>query len=121
MKRIVLLAIACSSVAIFLANEVYTPAGSSPLAGLETDISMLHPGLRNIATRAYSPTIMDPVVFANLWRSWDTPSRDAAEKASDKVRRQMTLQRYGLLEAPYNNGGAPLGFLVKKDGSYAMN
>lgn len=121
MKRVLLLAIACSSLAIFLAIEGYSPASSSPSPGLVKATSLPHPGLRKIATRDYSPTIMDPIIFANLWRSWDPFSRDAAEKASDKVRRQMTLQRYGLLEAPYDNDGAPLGFVVKKDGSYAMN
>jgi hypothetical protein len=88
---------------------------------VERSIALLHPGLRNIAIKAYSPTIMDPVIFANLWRSWDPASREAAEKGSHKARRQMTLRRYGLLEAPYDNGGAPLGMVVKKDGSYAMN
>jgi cytochrome c5 len=77
-------------------------------------------GLEHITTKAYSPTIMDPIIFANLWRSWDTASRDAAEKAFEEVRRKMTLKRYGLLEAPFENGGAPLGMVVKKDGTYAM-
>lgn len=80
-----------------------------------------HPGLENLVTKAYSPTIMDPVLFANLWRSWDPAARDLAEKASDSARRKMTLARYGLLEAPYENGGAPLGMVVKPDGTYAMN
>jgi Cytochrome c len=84
-------------------------------------VTKLHPGLAHLATRAYSPTIMDPTVFANLWRSWDPASRDLAEKASEKVRREMTLKRYGLLEAPYDNGGAPLGMVVAKDGGYAIS
>lgn len=118
MKRVILLAIACSSFAIFLG---IVAASSSPPPELTKAGSLPHAGLRKIATKDYSPTIMDAIVFANLWRSWDATSRAAAEKASDKVRRQMTLQRYGLLEAPYENGGAPLGFVVKKDGSWAMN
>jgi hypothetical protein len=80
-----------------------------------------HPGLRNIATKKYSPTFTDPVVFDNLWRSWDPVSKDAAEKASPRIRRQMILDRYGLLEAPYDNAGAPLGLIVEKDGSWAMS
>jgi hypothetical protein len=87
----------------------------------EVSIPALHPGLRHIATKAYSPSIMDPVVFSNLWRSWDSPSRNAAEKATERTRREMTLKRYGLLESPFDNGGAPLGFVVKKDGSWAMS
>src|SRR2546422_994488 len=79
-----------------------------------------HPGLENLATKAYSPTLMDPTIFANMWRSWDTASRDVSEKASVTARRQMTLDRYGLVEAPYDNGGAPLGFVAKKDRTYAM-
>lgn len=98
MTRAILLTIACCSVAF----------------------ATSHPGLENLATKAYSPTLMDPVIFANMWRSWDTASRDVAEKASLTARRQMTLDRYGLVEAPYDNGGAPLGFVVKKDGTYAM-
>ncbi len=87
----------------------------------EVSLGSLHPGLRNIATNAYSPTLMDSVIFANMWRSWDPPSRNAAKKASDKARREMTLKRYGFIEAPYENGGAPLGMLVQKDGAWAMN
>ena len=121
MKRIILLAILCFSVAVFLATEGYSPASSSSVSGLIKPSARPHAGLRKIATKDYSPTIMDPEVFANLWRSWDKPSREAAAKAPDKVRRQMTLERYGLLEAPYDNDGAPLGFVVKKDGSWAMN
>ena len=113
MKRIILLAIACSSLAIFFAIVCSAPAMSSR--------SLPHPGLRNIATKKYSPTFTDPVVFDNLWRSWDPVSRAAAEKASDKTRRQMILDRYGLLEAPYDNAAAPLGMIVEKDGSYAMS
>ena len=118
MKRAVLLAIACFSLAILIAIDGYSPASSSSRS---ESIKLPHSGLRKIATKDYSPTIMDPEVFANLWRSWDAPSRKAAQHASQKVRRQMTLERYGLLEAPYDNGGAPLGFVVKQDGSYAMN
>ncbi len=99
MRRLILLALLCSS----FAN------------------ASRHPGLDHIATKAYSPSIMDPVIFANLWRSWDPASRDLAEKATEKTRRDMTLKRYGFVEAPYENGGAPLGMLVKKDGTYAMN
>lgn len=79
-----------------------------------------HPGLTDLTTKAYSPAMMDATIFANLWRSWDSVSKEAAEQASDEARREMTLKRYGLLEAPYDNGGAPLGFVVQKDGSYAL-
>lgn len=121
MKRVILPGIACSALAIFLAFVSYSPAVSSAHTGLTKAASLPHPGLRHIATKKYSPTFTDPVVFANLWRSWDAASRDAAEKASEKTRRQMILDRYGLLEAPYDNGGAPLGMLVEKDGNYAMS
>jgi hypothetical protein len=80
-----------------------------------------HPGLEDLETRAYSPTLLDPVIFDNLWRSWDPASKEAAEKASATDRRAQILKRYGLLEAPYDNGGAPLGMLVQKDGTYTMN
>lgn len=98
---------------------------SCSLAGVgetaEASVGSLHPGLRNIATKAYSPAIMNAEIFANMWRSWDKPSRDAAEKASSKARREMTLKRYGLVEAPYDNGGAPLGLVVGTDGDYALS
>jgi hypothetical protein len=106
---LLLLIICCSSAILWWHHPRLLAAGSST-----------HPGLRNLETKAYSPTIMDPVIFANLWRSWDAASRDVAEKAPEKARRQMTLDRYGLLEAPYDNGGAPLGMVVKNDGTYAM-
>ena len=104
---------------ILLATVCYSLASVNEAA--EIPLASVHPGLRNIATGVYSPTVMDPVVFANLWRSWDTPSRLIAEKASEKARRDMTLTRYGLLDAPYDNGGAPLGMVVTKDGSWAMS
>jgi cytochrome c5 len=84
-------------------------------------VASLHPGLQHLATQAYSPSIMDATVFANLWRSWDPASRDLAAAASAKVRRAMTLKRYGLLEAPFDNGGAPLGMVVTPDGGYAIS
>lgn len=121
MKRILLPWAACSALAILLALAINSPAVSPAHKGLAKAGSLPHPGLRHIATGKYSPTFTDPVVFNNLWRSWDAPSRAAAEKASGKVRRQMILDRYGLLEAPYDNGGAPLGMVVEKDGSYAMS
>ena len=117
MKRILLLAVASSSLAIFLAVVCSPTAISSS----RRELDRAHPGLRNIATKKYSPTFTDPVVFENLWRSWDPVSREAAEKESPKIRRQMILDRYGLLESPYDNGGAPLGMIVEKDGSYAMS
>ena len=107
MKIILSAIVCCSLVSATKAAEVTGP-------------SSMHPGLRNLETKSYSPTFTDPIVFANLWRSWDVPSRDAAEKASEKARREMTFKRYGLVEAPYNNGGAPLGMVVQKDGTWAM-
>jgi mono/diheme cytochrome c family protein len=121
MKRVILLATACYSLAVFLAIVSSLPALSSSLPAREPAGAWPHPGLKNIATKEYSPHFMDPVIFANLWRSWDAASRDAAEKATDATRRQMILERYGLLEAPYDNGGAPLGMVVRKGGSYAMS
>lgn len=121
MKRVMLPRIVCFALAVFLALVSYASAASPARERLAKAGSLPHAGLRHIATRKYSPTFTDPVVFNNLWRSWDAPSRAAAAKASEKTRRQMTLERYGLLEAPYDNGGAPLGMLVEKDGSYAMS
>src|SRR4051812_12173481 len=97
-----------------------TPILLALLCGLNAEAEA-HPGFVLMATRAYSPTVMDPIIYANLWRSWDAPAREAAERASPPARRAMTLDRYGLLEAPYENGGAPLGMVVKEDGSYAMS
>lgn len=91
--------------------------------GLEslTTRKPMHPGLKKLATRAYSPAIMDEFVFANLWRSWDPSARDLAAKAPEETRRKMTLDRYGLLEAPFDNGGAPLGMVVDENGGYAIS
>lgn len=99
------------------AGACWLSAGSPPAR----DVPSMHPGLRNIATKSYSPTFTDPVVFDNLWRSWDERAREAAAKASPEARRAMTLRRYGLLEAPYENNGVPLGMLAQKNGTWAMN
>lgn len=121
MKRATLLVIACSSFVVLLLIVRSSSAITSFPAPSGTVNSWPHNGLKNIATKDYSPTFMDPVIFDNLWRSWDAVSKDAAGKADHETRRRMILERYGLLEAPYDNGGSPLGMVVKKDGSYAMS
>ena len=121
-----------SSVSRFALSLLALPLAATAMIGLaqagaaaagpgSIPLTQMHPGLKHLATKAYSPKIMDPEVFANLWRSWDPESREKARKASPEARRTMTLARYGLLEAPYNNGGAPLGMVVTDDGGYAIS
>lgn len=80
-----------------------------------------HPGLDHLATRVYSPTLLDPALFDSLWRSWDGPAREAAAQASPQARRALTLEHYGLLEAPFDNAGAPLGLVANREGKWALS
>ncbi len=70
---------------------------------------------------AYTPGDMDAELFANLWRVWEEPLRTEAEHADEAQRRQMTLSRYGLTEAPGREGGIPMQYAPDGNGGWAVN
>ncbi len=77
-------------------------------------------GYELLLSRNYTTPTLDQEIFNNLWRVWEEPERTQAEKADPATRRIMTMQRYGLQEAPGREGGAPLQFGVQ-DGKWADN
>jgi hypothetical protein len=69
-----------------------TPAGPSAARG--RDAVRGRPAL--------NPPACSVAVYENLWRRWG-----AAERPADYTR--AVRERYGLHEAPYDNGGLPMG------------
>lgn len=55
-------------------------------------------------------------VFDDLYKVWPADMKAVASTASPQARRSMAYGRYGLLEAPWNNNGMPLGFVRDKKG-----
>ena len=82
MRRFVVPALGFSLAPIAVLCLAFTSLSTPEQAA--SPVTKLHPGLEHLATRAYSPPIMDPVVFANLWRSWDPASRDLGRKGIGK-------------------------------------
>ncbi len=78
-------------------------------------------GYELLIDRAYVPTSLDQEVWDNLYRVWEEPLKSQAEAASYEARRRMTLNRYGLTEAPGREGGIPLQFAHDGKGSWALN
>lgn len=69
----------------------------------------------------YVPPQLDQEVFDNLWRAWEEPARSEAERATAAERRRLTLQRYGMQEAPGREGGIPLQYADNGQGQWVAN
>lgn len=78
-------------------------------------------GYRNLLQNQYVPPQLDQEVFDNLWRTWETDLKKKAESASAAERREMTLTRYGLTEAPGRIGGIPLQYADDGKGGWVLN
>ena len=81
----------------------------------------LQPGYKHLLNNEYVPSQLDQEVFDNLWRAWEKPLREQAEKATPEERRKMTLSRYGLTEAPGREGGIPLQYSDNGHGGWVFN
>lgn len=90
------------------------PAGGAPGANLDLGVRdySSERGYRLLIERPYLPPLLDQELFDQLWQTWEEPRRSQAEAADSATRRQMTLSRYGLTEAPGRAGGPPLQFAV---------
>lgn len=75
------------------------------------------PGYRLLIEKNYIPPLLDQEVFDNLWRTWEEPARAKAERADAAARRQMTMSRYGLTDAPGRTDGVPLQFAAPSAGA----
>jgi mono/diheme cytochrome c family protein len=67
-----------------------------------------------------APTMTD-ALFANIWMIWEDAPKAAAAQATPVERRRMTLERYGMIEAPYENNGIPMGFMRGPGDSWVAN
>ena len=57
-------------------------------------------GYRWLRTKPYLPADFDQDVFNGLWKTWPRELRARAKSATLQERRQMTMDRYGLIESP---------------------
>jgi mono/diheme cytochrome c family protein len=79
-------------------------------------------GYRNLIEHVYvHGGGMNQETFDNLWRTWEEPLKSEAEKATPEKRRQMTLSRYGLTDAPGREGGVPLQYAADSSGNWSTN
>ena len=75
-------------------------------------------GWEALTHMTYQLSTLNKAILENLWRTWEPEYREQARKASPEERRRMTFDRYGFVEAPYDNHGAPLGYSVGSNGGY---
>jgi mono/diheme cytochrome c family protein len=77
-------------------------------------------GLRMLLSQPYLPADFDQEVFDDLWTTWEEPLRTQAAAASVEDRRQMAMERYGLVPRP-EDPARPLQYVVGPDGRWSMN
>ncbi len=97
------------------ADEDPGPDGSDSCGGALVQVQPVDPvraerGRAWLSTQTLANGILPEAVVRNLWVAWGTlpPSNDAAYW-------QAFRDRYGMLEAPFDNGGLPLG--VRREAS----
>jgi mono/diheme cytochrome c family protein len=106
-----------------LCASIATPAFGNPAGGPHRTVDPLAAtrGFDFLTHKPYLEGQLNGWIFDNLWRAWEPELKKAARHASKKVRREMTLDRYGFMEAPYDNDGAPMGFLNARWGLWTNN
>jgi hypothetical protein len=74
--------------------------------------------LRQLQLRA----IMKRPDFDELYRAWDGEDAEKARTATPDQRRKLAYDRYGFVDAPYDNNGLPMGLVLDpKDNSVYIN
>ncbi len=109
------------SLATMLILLVVTPfaaAGDTSELALVADVGR---GYELLISKAFVPSNVDQEIFDSLWTCWEEPLRSEAENASPDRRRQMTLSRYGLTEAPGREGGIPMQYASDGKAGWAIN
>lgn len=119
-------------------NSLFSRAGSGLLSGslcaailllcgpaVAVELEIPQPGdktgYEHLIGTAYTSSSMDPELFENLWQCWEEPLRSEAAIATPERRRELTLIRYGLTDAPGREGGIPLQFAPTAQGEWALN
>lgn len=81
-----------------------------------TNTTAAERGLYNLTHKPYGQTLLNKFIMDNVWKVWE-PEWKARIKPNDpESMRKLVLERYGLSEAPYENGGAPMQFVSTNTG-----
>jgi len=78
-------------------------------------------GYELLLNKAFLPPDFDQETFDELWKTWEAPLRNEAEKSSALERRRMAFTRYGLIERPNDPQHRPLQYVVDQRGNWSMN
>ena len=102
-----------NSFSLFLAISVFIPVsvavGGNPEKGFQL-----------LLDKAYLPADLDQEVFDALWTVWPEPLKSKAEQASTAKRREMAMDRYGLLPHP-SDPSRSMQYVVGSSGSWTMS
>ncbi|MEO8181731.1 MAG: hypothetical protein ABI895_23105 [Deltaproteobacteria bacterium] len=74
-------------------------------------------GYRKITSEQYLPPYFSKELVDNLVTVWDGEDAKEASGASPERLKKIAYRRYGFVEAPYDNGGAPINFMPGKKGT----
>ncbi|MBT6641950.1 MAG: hypothetical protein HOB45_02325, partial [Planctomycetaceae bacterium] len=77
-------------------------------------------GFQLLLNKAYLPADLDQDVFDALWTVWPEPLKSKAEQASTAQRREMAMERYGLLPHP-NDPSRSMQYVVGSSGNWTMS
>ena len=77
-------------------------------------------GLQVLLEKAYLPADLDQEVFDALWTVWPEHLKSQAEQASVAERRQMAMDRYGLLPHP-SDPSRSVQYVVDSSGNWTMS
>lgn len=97
-RRFLVWAMMATLVPAATARAAGEPAASS--AGLDA----VQRGKKALLTRCYAPPTITRRAYDEVWRQWGVKDKPAAADYD-----RLFRQRYGLHEAPYPNGGLPMG------------
>lgn len=61
------------------------------------------------------PELLKLSDLENLFKAWDGDDKTKAETASPDERRKLAYARYGLVDAPFENHGLPMGLVYNPD------
>ncbi len=95
--------------------------GGSAAAEAPANDDSVGRGYDFLVNKVYLPSDFDQETFDQIWKSWPTPLKERARKATPDERRKMAYRRYGLTTRPDDDSGKPLQYVVDEGGGWAMN
>jgi len=104
MKKVILLLVLVTHF-----GSVHFALGGSPEKGLHV-----------LLEKAYLPADLDQEVFDSLWTVWPKALKSKAEQSSVEKRRQMAMNRYGLLPHP-SDPSRSVQYVVDSSGNWTMS